>query len=209
MYSFSDCAYIFYYYKPGIDEARKNHANLIFIAVYNTALSILKLLNKGHHVRGGVSFGDAYFDDIGFFGPAVEKAYFVESKLAVYPRLMFDHDTGEKVFEWEHNPENLDSGLLDFFSATPFLTEHDGTGYFTNVFFELQKHGFIDLEDERLDLNTIRSNILASAANERTKNAGDEVVLTKLNWIEHYVRSKNLLLRPDKGAVAINTIVKR
>lgn len=28
VYSFSDCAYIFYYYKPGIEECRKNDRDI-------------------------------------------------------------------------------------------------------------------------------------------------------------------------------------
>ena len=79
VYSFSDCAYIFYYYKPGIEEHRKNDMNLVYIAMYNTSLSLLRIMNAGYLVRGGIAFGDAYFDELGFFGPAVEEAYGLES----------------------------------------------------------------------------------------------------------------------------------
>lgn len=98
LFSFSDCAYIFYKYKPNIDEPRKDINKLLQVALFNTSLMTLRLLNEGYLIRGGVTYGSAYFDDLSFFGPAVEVAYFLESKEAKTPRIIIDPAFGESVF---------------------------------------------------------------------------------------------------------------
>lgn len=70
--SFSDCVFVLYSYKDGIADDRKNDLNLLYIALYNTSLSIIRIMNAGFLVRGGASLGDAFIDELGFFGSAVE-----------------------------------------------------------------------------------------------------------------------------------------
>lgn len=96
VYSFSDCAYFFYFYKDGVEDSRKDNMKLIQIAMYNTTLSLLRILNAGYLVRGGITFGKAYFDELGFFGPAVEEAYRLESKYAKVPIVVLDPELGEE-----------------------------------------------------------------------------------------------------------------
>ena len=206
--SFSDCAYIFYYYKDGIAADRKVDENLIYIATYNTSLSVLKFLSKGYLVRGGISFGEAYIDDLGFFGPAVEKAYEVESKLARYPRLMFDRETGHRVFSWEHDMEK-DPNLLALYRETPFLTESDGDAYFANVFYDLEKNEHLTLEDCTLDLGSVKRAIVERVSIDRAENINDDKVLEKLDWIEAYALSKEIRLDPQKAKTIFNLVPRR
>ena len=52
IYTFSDCSYIFYTYRNGIDECRKNPEKMINVALYNTSPLILKFLKNGFICRG-------------------------------------------------------------------------------------------------------------------------------------------------------------
>ncbi|WHZ39123.1 hypothetical protein QNM34_13750 [Rahnella bonaserana] len=71
LFSFSDCAYFFFYkYKPNIDESRKDINKLFQVALFNTSLMTLRLLNEGYLIRGGVTYGSAYFDELSFFRPS-------------------------------------------------------------------------------------------------------------------------------------------
>jgi hypothetical protein len=138
VFGFSDCAYFFFYYKDDISDERKDDVKLSHIAAYNVSLTILRLMSKGYLVRGGLSLGNVFIDELGFFGPAVERAHEIESKEASVPRLQFDYDIGKLVFEWDHNLDNKDPNLLKMYITCSFVSEFDGNSYFVNPFNILQ-----------------------------------------------------------------------
>lgn len=206
VFSFSDCAYILYYYKDGIEEHRKDDANLAFIAIHNTNLSILKLLSKEYFVRGGICFGEAYFDELGCFGPAVERAYKIESKEALYPRIMLDNEIGKLVYEWEQNSPK-DPLLISLFSEIPYMIEKSEDIYFVNILRQLQMTDAQMLEDSMFDLETIKSNAIKKAYSEIIR-CNDSRVTEKLVWMIAYLNSKNNLLLPKFRNNTISCIAK-
>ena len=101
VYSFSDCAYVFYNYKEGIGESRKDDGKLFTVALCNCASLFLKLISERIIFRGGVAYGEAYVDSerAMFFGPAVNSAYLLESKEAIHPRVLIQDELATKVLE--------------------------------------------------------------------------------------------------------------
>lgn len=57
----------------------------------------------GWLVRGGITIGDFYIDDLVVWGKALVRAYELEDKIAVYPRVILDDNVIEYV-----SKENLD-----------------------------------------------------------------------------------------------------
>jgi hypothetical protein len=47
-----------------------------------------ELLNQGILIRGGIAYGDIYFNKNQIYGPALNQAYELETKYAVYPRIV-------------------------------------------------------------------------------------------------------------------------
>lgn len=101
IFSFSDCAYIFYGYKDGIDEESKDIGKLLTVALCNCESLFLKFLKEKIIFRGGIYYGNAYMDSHRnmFFGEAVNKAYEFESKIAVHPRVVVDKFVAKIVGE--------------------------------------------------------------------------------------------------------------
>ena len=101
VFTFSDCAYIFYQFKEGIEEERKDIGALFKVAMCNCEPIFLRLLKEKILFRGGVYYGDAFVDSNKnmFFGPAVVEAYKLESKIAVHPRIVIDSFVAEKIDE--------------------------------------------------------------------------------------------------------------
>ena len=101
VFTFSDCAYIFYQFKEDIEEERKDIGALFKVALCNCEPIFLRLLKEKILFRGGVYYGDAYVDSERnmFFGPAVVEAYKLESKVAVHPRILIDSFVAEKIHE--------------------------------------------------------------------------------------------------------------
>ena len=92
---------------------------------------------RGFFVRGAISVGDVYIDDIAVFGPAHLNAYEAEQKQAITPRVILANSAVEAACEYqatypesESNPLSqrvrLDSDDLRFVNYLDFAS-HDVT----------------------------------------------------------------------------------
>lgn len=103
IYTFSDCAYIFYGFKDAdtISDDRKVLDELFKVALCNCEPIFLRFIKEKILFRGGVSYGDAYIDSCRsmFFGDAVNRAYKLESEIAIHPRIVIDDFIATAVLE--------------------------------------------------------------------------------------------------------------
>lgn len=205
VYSFSDCAYFFYYYKEGIEECRKDDMKLIQIAMSNTTISLLRILNAGYLVRGGIAFGDAYFDELGFFGPAVEEAYGLESGYADVPIIALSPKLGKRFYDWEESETSME--IVDLLmTSRPMLVEKENDKYFLNIFYQLEAFSpILGLEDDYVELNQIKRNLFDVIARDKEKYKGKQssperkkaTIYEKLDWFEKYLQVKHNRMNYD------------
>ncbi|MGX9134967.1 hypothetical protein ACWV26_11405 [Rummeliibacillus sp. JY-2-4R] len=203
VYSFSDCAYFFYFYKDGVEDSRKDNMKLIQIAMYNTSVSLLRILNSGYLVRGGVTFGKAYFDELGFFGPAVEDAYRLESKYAKVPIIALDPQLGEEFSVWELSNINMDF-VNSLMTSRPMLVEKDidEEKYFLNIFYQLEGiSSSIFLETVKVEISIIKQRLFEIITRDKVKYKENDKVYSKLVWMEKYLKTKHNHLRLDMVGV--------
>ena len=101
IYSFSDCAYIFYGFKEGISNELKNESELFKVALCNCEPIFLRFIKERIIFRGGIAYGDAYVDPCKsmFFGDAVNRAYKLESEIAVHPRIVIEDYIAKLILE--------------------------------------------------------------------------------------------------------------
>lgn len=205
VYSFSDCAYFFYYYKDGIEEDRKDDMKLIQIAMSNTTISLLRILNAGYLVRGGITFGDVYFDELGFFGPAVEEAYRLESDYADVPIVALSPQLGKKFYEWEESDTDMEIVNL-LMTSRPMLVEKKGEKYFLNIFYQLEAFSpELFLENDYVEINEIKENIEHVILRDKEKYKNKQVtkekrkatIYEKLDWFEKYLKTKHNRMNSD------------
>lgn len=200
LFSFSDCAYIFYKYKTGTDEIKKNSNNLLQTALYNTSLITLELLNEGYLIRGGVSYGQAYYDDMSFFGPAVEDAYLIESTKAIMPRIMIDPKIGKGLFDFEKKiydevfaPGSIAS-IIQKRSYIPTIAISDSNDFILNKLYILEMEGTINLNGIVLSHAQMKNNINVILTEKLKKPSLDSRVIEKLEWMQKYINSSKLSL---------------
>lgn len=74
-----------------------NMRNALFHTIIDIIHLQLELGNKGIMLRGGIAIGDVYHDDDIVFGPAMNEAYFLESKVAKFPRVVIRKKHWKKV----------------------------------------------------------------------------------------------------------------
>ncbi len=97
--TFSDCTVRAV---PIVSEGNSHHpTGILFYELLNLAHCQYRLLMDGYSLRGGMTVGDICFEEGMVFGPALAKAYALESEFANYPRIVID----PKVFTtMEVNP---------------------------------------------------------------------------------------------------------
>lgn len=205
VYSFSDCAYFFYFYKDGIEDSRKDDMKLIQIAMYNTTISLLRILNAGYLVRGGITFGEAYFDELGFFGPAVEEAYGLECSYADVPMVALSPELGKKFYDWEESQTNMELVNL-LMTSRPMLVEREDEKYFLNIFYQLEAGSpALALEDGYVEINQIKNHLYNVILRDKEKYKDAQVshekrkatIYEKLDWIEKYLQTKHNRIRTE------------
>lgn len=161
--AFSDCMYVF---------AKEENADCLFDFLKTIQLrllcSTLSIVDSGKEklkdinmVRGGITYGDAILNDVTFIGPAIIRAYEMESKISKYPRII------------------IDSNAISCFSYnTKYICiDSDGKRY-------------IDfLKGNKIDMNFIKlcvQNIDNQIADEKDKN-----IVEKLQWMKRYLCDNN------------------
>lgn len=208
LYSFSDCAFIFYRYKPDATEDKKNLNKLLQVALFNSAHISLELLNEGYIVRGGITYGDVYYDDLSFFGPAVDRAYEIESKEAVTPRILIDQAFGSDLFEHENKiytevfgKSNPMYHSLPKRSYIPTIAIKDGKDYILNILYILEMESSAALQRSTITHEALKNNLLKKMESETKKHPWNSKVRPKLEWMKQYLdNSKVSLVEPQHGS---------
>jgi hypothetical protein len=204
--SFSDCTFILYTYKDGIANERKDDLNLLYIALYNTSLSIIRVLNAGFLVRGGAALGEAFMDELGFFGPAIEDAYKLESDKdkAIYPRVILANEIGERLFGWERSRDDGTASML--FSTTPRLILKDSDGrYFLNVFYQLEMSESVQFAEKECTLDSVRTAVDEAITGIEERHGSNESIMRKMAWMRGFTSQASL--KTKQGVSPIQTFV--
>jgi hypothetical protein len=192
VHTFSDCAYIIYDFKEGIDESRKDISALAKIALYNTEFLICELIAERFIVRGGVTIGDVYYEENRslVFGPAISRAYYLESKIAIYPRIVVDKCIVDKFIESENqiNEQAKLKGDFEFIkyrksiNGEILLEDFDGLyhlNYLNSYRLNLMNDKYFKIEDY------LENDIIMNMNQYNSKPK----ILMKHEWLKKYYNS--------------------
>ncbi|WP_242309337.1 hypothetical protein [Bacillus cereus group sp. BfR-BA-01524] len=148
----------------------------------NLAEYQFSLAQDGFFIRGGVSIGPHFMDEETVFGPELIMAHDLESKVAVYPRIILSQECIEKVkyYNRYYSPITL----------SPFhrelLEDIDGE-WFSNYL-----HILFDMYDEEVQFNNFSSlyphlerhgQKIEEAINKYRNNSK---LLKKYSWLANY-----------------------
>jgi hypothetical protein len=79
----------------------------VYWMISTMALAVIELANRGYLVRGAITYGDLYHTQKHVVGPALVRAYEMESEKAKYPRVIVDSSVLElarKYRQKNHEP---------------------------------------------------------------------------------------------------------
>ena len=181
-----------------------NKEDGLFLLLINIIHLQLELGALGIMIRGGIAIGDVYHDGRMVFGPAMNEAYMLESRRAVYPRVVIFEDTLKKGIAGtaDHSPYGLKYDLDDIYGCIKNIDyENGGKSDFYFVDFLTKSDEIIDFGDEYYDwLKRFRVAIVDglnrySKSNGGYKNLGKEEkktyksVFKKYRWMLKYWNS--------------------
>ncbi|WP_397391208.1 hypothetical protein [Polynucleobacter sp.] len=92
-------------------DVKKEHA-LYTLTMLLFYLAI-NLVNHKVLLRGGVTRGKVFHDSEYVFGPGINKAHTLESKEALYPRIIFDRSLNDREFLLESMDDAEETEFLD------------------------------------------------------------------------------------------------
>lgn len=136
----------------------------------------LDLASKGILVRGGVTIGNLYHEKEIIFGPAMIKAYELESKYAKYPRIIVDESLLEYAFQ---NPSEQHTAEMELYYLISLLKKDEDGYFYTDFLSQIQE--LDNSKDMNLIINKLNDLIFNGLKNEL------ETVREKYKWLENYV----------------------
>ena len=95
-----------------------------YYLAYDLSYITLKLLSQGISIRGGASLEKLVHTEKYCFGSAMNKAYEIESKIAVYPRIVIDNGYYEAMMLAANGDEEVGEDIKNFVSR-----DNDGMWY--------------------------------------------------------------------------------
>lgn len=111
---------------------------------------------SGNFMRGAISIGQLYMDDIFVYGEALLNAYKIEEKIACYPRIVIDKSISLTWRQTAQNPASVPADDEDKIH----LLDMDGE-LFLSPFSGLTKVAKNERENEEYLLKDIRQTIIA------------------------------------------------
>ena len=107
--------------------------NEVYYTLLNLKHLIMTLIYSRLLCRGAVSIGKFLHTDDYLFGPALVEAYTLESKAAMYPRIILDRD----VIEASLDGKSVDHKNTDEIEYVESLLEQDSDGmYYIDYFYK-------------------------------------------------------------------------
>ena len=136
---------------------------------------VVNFILKGYLVRGGITYGKLLHEENIVFGPAMISAYELESKIAIYPRIIFDKELVEELIN--NGDFALKSLFNDEVESTYFWKEDFDGKYYLN---------YLKGSEIYMDPNEYYGYFLPELRKFITKalrNRSNQSVRTKYGWL--------------------------
>lgn len=153
---------------------------------------IKKFALKGYLLRGGLTYGDVYHDSDFIFGPAMIKAYDLESKSAIYPRIIIADEIIE--FGQKHLPKFFNEDMENY--VFNYVSKDTDDRYYID-YFQKGVDTFWEIEQNDKDFLLALERIIRQGLNEEK-----DCVYKKYLWMKDKFNQMIFELKDDKQVCA-------
>jgi len=130
-HTFSDCAYMLYTYDDESLNSDNDKGMLIENSLCHFERIMLKLLQDAIVFRGGVSYGEAFYEKQNniLFGPAINQAFQLEDNQAKSPRILVSPDVANLYNKhFQQCVEKFDNPSDDYSKKLQKIFQLEGIG---------------------------------------------------------------------------------
>jgi hypothetical protein len=155
------------------------------IACYNTEKVVYEFLKNGFIARGAITHGDLFYDNTKniWFGPAMNRAYHLESKKARFPRVIVDPEYADALYAFNENKYRKEP-MQKMINGEILCRDIDGFIYLN--YLNRVKLGINQLEGKYVVEDALRLCITERAVKRETKELQDSI-RDKYDWLEKYL----------------------
>jgi len=160
------------------------------------AMAQILAADSGFWIRGGVTIGEVIHNDKVVFGPGLNRAYELETRVALYPRIVLDPQHVHKLVQ-DARLISVEDGttFLDPFSPRFFDYLHDSVGDLISWFVGEVTFG---LGAPKELLHLAKLNKILHVLDLELQGPLEDKEQAKLNWLRGHIR-KNLEGQPTLG----------
>lgn len=175
------------------DSNTAHPTGLLYHEVLGLLHTQLALIQHGTFIRGGLTIGDIFIDGATVFGPAMVRAYSLESEFAIYPRIVID----PLVFDAFRADPLLRNEIHDLAKEGAYLREivrRDSAGLY---FVDYLKGCLTEFDDDDAEFDFLlmhKQRIIAGASEE---NGAFTAIAAKYLWLATYHNTVIGELRPQ------------
>lgn len=148
------------------DMKKSENLGMIMAAIHIAELFLYQ--NTGLYFRGGITKGKYYYSNSTVFGPAIIRAYQLESK-AKYCRVMIDPE----IIEEEKNNQQFDQ-------AIELIKDFDGYYYISNMVLNIRKKTIVGQRPRIIEvfqsLSIYKDEIISSVKNNMCTEVVDKYI---------------------------------
>jgi hypothetical protein len=172
---FSKSKVVTYFSDSIVISYKYDEPSQLFFTILDLLYVSFELANKGYLTRGGVDVGKLLHTSKYIFGPALVKAYNLESKNAKFPRIIVSEEViklGVKHRKDFHSEKDESEYLMDILTL-------DDDGYYFIDYISKASSEFDDLEyDLYYYIQNLQKNFIANYNDETIE------VKEKLDWLK-------------------------
>lgn len=164
-------------------DASHRKTDALFAVAVMSAMLQAEFLVRGWLTRGGIASGDFFMDDVMVWGPALVRAYELESHVAYFPRVVIEPDLAKEcdlglILRHTRNTNSLGYAFGKdadgMFRVEPLL-DMGWFGVTANLIFNSFEKGLLE---KRL-----------------AEHRGDTKVCQKWIWMAHHVEERRKLFK--------------
>jgi hypothetical protein len=161
-------------------DANRRHAiGLLFHELHDLAFGQAVMAGLGFLIRGAVTVGRVYTEPNMIFGEALVRAYELETKLAVYPRILVD----PKVLRVFEGTDLLKKNTHDHETERPYIRELLSKGPDGIYFIDYLRVAVEDYGDQFYSFLNMHASLIRTMASQM--NVLD-AKSAKLSWLANY-----------------------
>ena len=164
----------------------------VFNLLYDVGLCLIRLMDHGFLMRGGIAVGNLLHTETHLFGPAMNDAYLLESKAANYPRVIVQEDL---LLAARHAPASQHDAEHELKYVQSLLRrDFDGLLYIDYIRWDSVVSTFGGD-------NASYPAYLSAIAKLISENifSGNPAIASKYGWVaRHYMETKSQIERLDE-----------